>query len=143
MVSFRAGFMPIWALAVIVLAACSAGTPSTEPAGQVLFSVTTPNADDCGGTGRVRVRPCPATLTKQKSTIEVTVSGPKVDQAAVVDTACMKKLICTVGQVSSGSLSWWIYNGEKCGSGAIDFYGYDASGQTVGIGKLEIINKDC
>jgi hypothetical protein len=96
----------------------------------------------CEGSGGVKVRPCPVTLTKQKSTDIVTVTGPKVDDSAVVETACEKKGVCTVGQFSSEPVKWYVYAGTKCASAVIYFYGYSAS-KTVGVGHLKVINKDC
>ena len=102
-----------------------------------------PDQEGCSGTGGVKVRPCPVTFTKKRDMAEVTVRGPGVTDSAVIETACQKKNICTAGQLSSKPVDWFIYPGGKCGSADIYFYGYNASGATVGIGYLKVINKTC
>jgi len=105
-----------------------------------------PAAEHCDGTGGVKVRPCPVTITKKHSMPEVKVSGPNVVDSAIKTNSknrsgCGK--ICGVGQLSSDSLAYYVYAGSKCGSASLAFYGYDQGGSTVGIGNLEVINKDC
>lgn len=148
MFCFRSmGLVTIGAFVGVIVAAC--GGQQVTQSGvlspkQGSFARAIPNADDCGGTGRVRVKPCPVTLTNKKSQVVVVVSGPKVDDSAVVDTACMKKKICGVGQYTSVPVKWWVSGGPKCGSGVIRFYGYDdATGGTVGIANLKVISKVC
>ena len=91
----------------------------------------------------MKIRPCPVTITKTHSMPEVTVSGPNVTDSAFVETACEKKGICSVGQLISNPLEWYVYPLTKCGSAEIYAYGYNAGGGTVGIGNLKVINKDC
>lgn len=119
--------------------------PAGAPQGQ--FSRTGPDADNCGGSGQVRVRPCPVTLTTKHSTVDVTVSGPNVvDSAQKTNSKNHSRCgqVCEVGQFSSSKpLEYVVSAGSKCGSVEIGFYGYNGGGQTVGIGRLEVINKDC
>lgn len=118
-------------------------TVSGLSASQNFFARTVPDVNDCRGSGRVKVQPCPVTLTTKHQMRVVTVSGPNVTDSAVIETACEKKHICTVGQISSKPVDWYVYSATKCGSADIYFYGYNQSGGTVGIGHLEVINKDC
>jgi hypothetical protein len=116
------------------------------PPGQALFSRAVPNIKSCGGTGGVKVKPCPVTITKKHDMPDVEVSGPNVVDSAIKTNSknrsgCGK--ICGVGQFSSDSLEYYVYAGSKCGSAALAFYGYDQGGNTVGTGNLEVINKDC
>jgi len=119
------------------------GYPSSS---QGPFSTTGPDNSGCGGTGGVQVRPCPVTLTKTKSTVNVTVSGPKVVDSAIKTNKKNRSgcgSICEVGQSSSNPLEYSVSAGTKCGMVTISFYGYNQSGGTVGIGRLRVINKDC
>lgn len=131
------------------LASCStAAAPATVPSEQAFAPTATrplskvaPD-EGCGGTGGVKVRPCPVILTKRKDTVVVAVSGPKVDDSAFVETGCEKRNVCTIGQFTSNSLKWFVYAATKCGSAVIYAYGYAVS-QEVGIGHLKVINEDC
>jgi|HubBroStandDraft_4_1064222.scaffolds.fasta_scaffold00009_103 hypothetical protein len=147
MSNFRSSILTLaGVLLVIVLAGCDGqqmpqtGNPSN---GEAIFSQAKPGAEDCGGTGKVRVRPCPVTITKKHSMPVVTVSGPNVTDSAFVETACTKKGICSLGQFLSNPLAYYVYPLAKCGKAAIYAYGYDSGGGTVGTGRLEVINKDC
>jgi hypothetical protein len=133
-------------LLVMILAACDGQqTPPTggPSKGEAVFSRALPDAADCSGTGRVKVRPCPVTITKKHSMPVVTVSGPNVTDSAFVETACEKKDVCSLGQFLSNPLKYYVYPLTKCGKASIYAYGYNPSGGIVGIGKLEVINKDC
>jgi len=112
----------------------------------VLFSTPGPNVIGCGGSGEVRVQPCPVTLTKNRSMVDVAVSGPNVVSSAIKtnqknQSGCAN--VCGVGQLNSNPLEYYVYAGTTCGTVTISFYGYNQSGGIVGIGKLKVINKDC
>jgi hypothetical protein len=148
MVKLRsAAFIAACVVLITVSVACGGRQvpePGSPPLGQgLLFSQMAPNAKGCGGTGRVKVRPCPVTITKTHSMPIVFVSGPNVTDSAFVETACEKKDICSLGQFTSNPLEWYVYPLTKCGSADIYAYGYNAGGGTVGIGYLRVINKDC
>jgi hypothetical protein len=141
---------PAVATAGVVLAsltaACGGGQPLQPQAAASAFSPparTTPDASGCGGTHGVKVRPCPVTITKAKPMPVVTVSGPNVVDSAVLESACEKKDICSLGQFSSNPLEYYVYPLTKCGSAVIYADGYNNGGGTVGIGHLKVINKDC
>lgn len=134
------------ALVLTVPVACGgqqAAQPGAMLPGQSSFLRALPEAKGCGGTGGVKVRPCPVTITKKHSMPEVAVSGPHVTDSAFVETACEKKGICSVGQFISNSLDWYVYPLTKCGTATIYADGYSSTGGTVGIGYLKVINKDC
>jgi hypothetical protein len=133
-------------LLIITLAACDGQQmPQTGglSKGQTVSSRAVPDAEGCSGTGNVKVKPCPVTITKKHSMPVVTVSGPNVTDSAFVETACEKKDICSLGQFVSNPLKYYVYPLSKCGKAVIYAYGYNPGGGTVGIGKLEVINKDC
>jgi hypothetical protein len=111
--------------------------------GPGVFQDAVPQSKGCSGTGGVKVRPCPVSITKKHTMPEVVVSGPNVTDSAFVETACEKKHICSVGQFISDPLDWYVYPLTKCGTAVIYANGYDPSGGTVGIGNLKVINKDC
>lgn len=118
--------------------------PAAAP--QALASSVAPEADDCGGSGRVEVRPCPVTLTKKKAAADVRVKGPNVvDSAQNTNSRNHSRCgrVCGVGEFGSNPLEYTVSAGSKCGSALISFTGYDGSGNTVGIGRLKVINKDC
>jgi len=136
------------------LAACQG--PSNSPglygpaaAPQALSSRMAPGGDTCGGSGGVKVRPCPVTLTKKRQTVKVMVSGPGVTDSAVKTNSKnhvhggRRGEVCEVSPFSSNPLEWAISAGTMCGNGSLAFYGYNSSGGTVGIGRLKVINKDC
>src|SRR5580658_6751982 len=105
-----------------------------------------PDGSDCGGSAGVKVRPCPAKLTKKRPTVYVRVSGPNVVNSAIKTNSKNQSGcgdVCEVGQYSSDPLKYDVAAGSKCGTAALSFYGYNQSGGTVGIGKLKVINKDC
>jgi hypothetical protein len=147
MLDFRsAAFVAGCVLLITLAVACGreqVPQPGALPLAQERLSRAVPAAGDCGGTGNVKVRPCPVTITKKRSMPVVMVSGPNVSDSAFEETACEKKDICSLGQFTSDPLEWYVYPLTKCGSAVIYAYGYDASGGTVGIGKLKVINKDC
>ena len=123
-------------------------TPQYPPASatRAQLSRTGPESDPCGGSGRVKVRPCPVTLTKKHPTIEVVVGGPDVVDSAEKTNSKNRSgcgHVCEVGQSFSSPLDYDVSAGSKCGTVVISFYGYDGSGHTVGIGRLNVINKDC
>lgn len=121
-------------------------TASGFSAAHNLVMKTAPDGDNCQGTGRVKVQPCPVTLIKKHSTIVVTVSGPGVTSSAQKTNSKNHSFcgsVCSVGQFSSSPLKYDVSAGTKCGSAKAFFYGYNASGNSVGIGRLTVINKDC
>jgi hypothetical protein len=86
------------------------------------------------------------TLTKKHPTIEVVVGGPDVVDSAEKTNSKNRSgcgHVCQVGQSFSSPLDYDVSAGSKCASVEISFYGYDGSGQTVGIARLKVINKDC
>jgi hypothetical protein len=136
---------------LIALAGCqgpsSLPVASGHPAAQGIFTGRVPDGGACVGTGGVKVRPCPVTLTEQSPQVDVYISGPGVVTSAVKTNK--KNLsgcgnVCGVGQdFPSDYLEWLVSAGSKCGKAKIDFYGYNQGGATVGIGHLKVINKDC
>jgi hypothetical protein len=138
-------------VAVAILTGCSGSlnspalsAPAAAP--QKLLSRTQPDAEACGGSGGVKVRPCPVKLTKNQQMVEVTVSGPNVVNSAIKTNSKNRSgcgYICSVGQFTSDSLNYYVSAGTKCGTVGLSFYGYNQSGGTVGIGKLKVVNKDC
>jgi hypothetical protein len=148
---FKVGSLALTGVCILMLTVLGAcGGQQVPQAGSLLsgrtLSQLVPAAEHCGGTGGVRVRPCPVTITKKHDMPEVKVSGPSVVDSAIKTNSknrsgCGK--ICGVGPLSSNSLAYYVYPGSKCGSATLAFYGYDQSGSTVGIGSLEVINKDC
>lgn len=115
-------------------------------AAQTQLPTVGPESEPCGGSGRVKVRPCPVTLTKKHPTVEVMVAGPGVVDSAEKTNSKNRSgcgHICEVGQSFSSPLDYDVSAGSKCGSVAIYFYGYDGGGNTVGVGRLKVVNKAC
>ena len=112
------------------------------------LSKMAPDGDGCGGSGGVMVRSCPVTLTKKRPTVDVMVRGPDVTDSAVKTNSknhvhCGRRgQVCEVSPFSSNPLEWGVSAGTECGNGTLAFYGYNPSGGTVGIGRLDVINKD-
>jgi hypothetical protein len=151
MIDFRFGHTVFGVFAAAAMLAGCGGTVnspalSAPAAPQELLSRTRPDADACGGSGRVKVRPCPVKLTRNQQMVEVTVSGPNVVNSAIKTNSKNRSgcgYICSVGQFTSDSLNYYVSAGTKCGTVGLSFYGYNQSGGTVGIGKLKVVNKDC
>lgn len=148
-VRMRSPLAALAAALLFALVACrgplSAGSyaPPAAPAG---LSATPQSAPDCAGSGKVRVRPCPVTLTKKHPEVDVFVSGPNVVDSAEQTNKKNHGFcghVCSVGRDFSDYLEWTISAGTKCGHVVQGFIGYDQGGSTVGIGKLKIVNKDC
>jgi hypothetical protein len=148
---FRIGSSALTGVCILMLTVLGAcGGQQVPQAGGLLSGQTlsqlVPAAEHCGGSGGVKVRPCPVTITKKRDMPEVKVSGPNVVDSAIKTNSKNRSgcgEICGVGQLSSNSLAYYVSAGSKCGSAALAFYGYDQDGNTVGIGNLEVINKDC
>lgn len=148
---FKVGSSALTGVCILMLTVLSAcGGQQAPQTGSLLsgqgLSRLAPAAEHCDGTGGVKVRPCPVIITTKHSMPEVKVSGPNVVDSAIKTNSKNRSgcgRICGVGQLSSDSLAYYVYPGSKCGSANLAFYGYDQDGDTVGIGNLEVTNKDC
>lgn len=96
---------------------------------------------DCKGTGHVKVRPCPAVL-KHSPGVTVKVKGPGVTQATWEGPASgCGDGICEYSQPSSTHFQ--IIPGPRCGTAVVPIEGLNADHQEVGVGQLEVVNRDC
>lgn len=104
----------------------------------------TPN-NGCGGTGGVKVTPCPIVLTGQTRHIVVTVSGPGVVNSYLGGlNYCRTHQLCYLAErVGSSQTKWQISSGRACGNADILFKGVNASAQQVGYAFLMFTNKYC
>jgi len=137
---------------IALLTACASLQPQQSPLGTLPtsaysvggFDREAPRDDDCGGTHKVRVRPCPVIL-KNPSGIDVTVSGPGVTDSNVSENGCIN--ICSATQISH--TKWLVTPGEgtkdECGIGELTFYAYTGKYpyQFLGYGYLKVENKYC
>lgn len=137
---------------LFVLAACASGQPGSPgslgvapPAGAGVPAVITPDKD-CGGTGHVKVEPCPVLLTRHtKAGIVVTVSGPGVVNSYLGRlNGCFSGKICyNAEREGSSQVQWRITSGRVCGGADVEFYGVNASGGKVGYFFLRVSNRYC
>jgi hypothetical protein len=138
------------AFGLTLFAACASGQQNSQPGSavvpfthQVNFSSIVPDKPFCGGTGGVSVTPCPVKLTKKtrKKGVVVTVGGPGVAEAGIYYDSCYPK--CYYTNDGSSYLMYVIKSGPYCGDGRMGFNAVNASGQPVGDGYLEVVNKYC
>ena len=135
-----------------VLAACTMGEPVSQTGPTVAatgFGANLPAAltpgKGCGGTGGVKVTPCPLRLTSQTRHVVVTVSGPGVVNSYLDGlNFCVKHQLCYLAErVGSSQTKWRISSGPACGNADIQFSGVNASAQEVGDAFLMVTNKYC
>lgn len=85
-------------------------------------------------------------LTKKRSEITVTVSGPNVvdsSQRTNKKNRSFCERRCDIIGYSSTPLEWHVAAGTQCGIAGPSFDAYDENGNLVGIADLKVINKDC
>jgi hypothetical protein len=100
----------------------------------------------CYGTFAVKVKPCPAKLTKKNGgNVSVTVSGPGVAIAVVIGSDCAGSgSICSIVQTGYTNFEVTSVVGENlCGTGYVVFEGLTASLSPVGTATLKVVNKYC
>jgi hypothetical protein len=138
---------------LFLLAACTAGQPvSLENPGVAPHTVRaglpagiTPDKD-CGGTGGVKVKPCPIRLTRHtKAGVVVTVSGPGVVNSYLGKlNGCFNGKLCyNAEREGSSQVRWRITSGRACGGADVEFDGVNASGGQVGYFFLRVSNRYC
>jgi hypothetical protein len=137
----------------VLAAACTAGSPNFQqssgvapvpPDARISAGVTPDKA--CGGTGGVKVTPCPIVLTQHtKPGIVVTVSGPGVVHSYLGRIkACFSGHNCyNAERVGSSQTRWRITSGRACGRADVEFLGVNARAQEVGYAFLMVTNKYC
>jgi hypothetical protein len=136
-----------------LLAACTSGQPVSQgglgvapPAvGASSPAEIAPNKD-CGGTGGVKVEPCPVRLTRHtKAGIVVTVSGPGVANSYLgkINGCFGSKLCYNAEREGSSQVQWRISSGRACGGADVEFNGVNASGGKVGYFFLRVSNRYC
>lgn len=138
---------------LFVLAACSQGAPPSQtgagvvPAaiGAGLPAGATPTTG-CSGSHKVKVTPCPITLTKRtKSGIVVAVTGPGVVNSYLGElNGCFSDKLCyNVEREGSSYTKWRFTSGKYCGGASVTFEGVNASGKVVGKFFLKLSNRYC
>jgi hypothetical protein len=148
--------MTRWTLALAaiagasLLASCGSSSSAIGAAGTAGTGATLPAAitplKDCGGTGGVKVKPCPVHLNAHtKDGIVVTVKGPGVASSDLGRlTSCFNGLICyNAERYGSSEKKWLITPGSSCGSADVEFDAFDANGREVGYFFLKVANKYC
>jgi hypothetical protein len=136
-----------------LLAACTGGQPVSQgnlgvaplAVGAGLPALITPDKD-CGGTGGVKVKPCPVRLTRHtKAGIVVTVSGPGVINSYLGKlNGCFSGKLCyNAEREGSSQVQWRITSGRACGGADVEFDGVNASGGQVGYFFLRVSNRYC
>ncbi len=138
---------------ICLLAGCNSG-PSASHAG---FSAVPPTQQEqmpstirpdkgCGGTGGVRVTPCPVRLTKHtEDGIIVTVKGRHVADSEIGHIySCYNGHTCYVADrvVGSGT-EWKILSGPSCGGAIVEFDAMNAHASEIGEFFLKVNNKYC
>jgi hypothetical protein len=133
-----------------LLAACAPGQPMSQAgvspgAGSGLPGAATPGKN-CGGTGGVKVTPCPITLTRRtKPGFVVTVSGPGVVNSYLGGlNFCVHHQLCYIAErEGSSQTKWRITSGRYCGNADIKFSGVNAGNTEVGHAFLQVANRYC
>jgi hypothetical protein len=140
------------AAGLFVLSACTQGQQGPQAgsavpqAGGPSHSSAIMPAKDCGGTGGVKVTPCPVRLTRHtKPGIVVTVSGPGVVNSYLGKiNGCFSGHLCyNLEREGSSETQWRITSGPYCGRADVEFDGVNASGQRVGYFFLGLRNRYC
>jgi hypothetical protein len=120
------------------------GTGNAPLAGAALPAITP--LKDCGGTGGVKVKPCPVHLhVRNKSGVVVTVKGPGVVSSYLGKlNGCFNGRICyNAERYGSSETKWLITPGSSCGSADVEFDAYDAGSSEVGYFFLKVANRYC
>lgn len=143
--------LPLFA-ALSICAGCTSGQPSSQ-AGPASV-VPTQRGErpeiqpdkDCGGTGHVRVTPCPVRLTKHTTQgVIVTVRGRRVADSEIGRiNSCFNGQNCyNLARVGSSRTQWLITSGESCGAADVEIDAMNAHGRQVGLFFLKVSNKYC
>jgi hypothetical protein len=139
---------------ILFLTACASNLPSS-PAGAPIVTQSRRAASPlavprralgCYGTFAVKVKPCPAKLTKKNGgTVSVAVSGPGVAIAVVIASDCVGSgSVCNIVQTGYTQFEASSVVGQNpCGTGYVVFEGLTASLSPVGTATLKVINKYC
>lgn len=138
--------------AASILVSCSSA-PQSSPlgttiapsgSGAVVPSITP--LKDCGGTGGVKVKPCPVHLSIHTlSGVIVTVKGPGVKSSYLGKlNGCFNGKLCyNAERYGSSETKWVITSGSSCGSADVEFDAVDANSGQVGYFFLKVANHYC
>ena len=138
--------------AASILASCSSaqggstlGTTTAPGGSGAVVPAITP-LKDCGGTGGVKVKPCPVHLNKHdQSGVIVTVKGPGVTGSYLGRiNGCFNGHLCyNAERYGSSETKWLITPGSSCGGADVEFDAIDANGDAVGYFFLKVANHYC
>ncbi|HEY6327579.1 MAG TPA: hypothetical protein VIW73_13825 [Candidatus Cybelea sp.] len=133
------------AASLSMLAACTSAQQVSQTGASGVAPAVSP-VRDCGGSGGVRVAPCPIVLTRHtKAGIVVTVSGPNVVNSYLTQlNGCSHHKFCyNAHRAGSSYTQWRITSGKDCGGADVGFDGVDGQGTEVGHASLEVSNRFC